>query len=165
MKNLIIVRHAKAEQIGESQRDFERALAKRGEKDALLVAEILKKKGLKPDVILSSPAKRAKQTALLFAEVVGYSKEQIAFWEEMYGYFNISQLSYMIQESKKNSHTVMIFGHNPTFADLGYRFTEEFVFHLPTSGAIGLELDINSWDELRPSCGKLSFFEYPKKHK
>jgi phosphohistidine phosphatase len=165
MKKLIIVRHAKAEQIGESQRDFERALAKRGEKDAPLVAEVLKNKGIRPDIILSSPAKRAKQTALLFAEVVGYSKEQIAFWEEMYGYFNISQLSYMIKESDKNSNTVFIFGHNPTFADLGYRFTEEFNYHLPTSGAIGLELDINNWDELRPSCGKLSFFEYPKKHK
>lgn len=165
MKNLIIVRHAKAEQIGEGQRDFDRALAKRGEKDAPLVANILKNNQIIPDLIVSSPAKRALQTARLFAEVLGYEPDKIAYWEEMYGYFSISQLSGMILESDKESRTVMIFGHNPTFADLGYRFTEEFAFHLPTSGAIGIELEIDDWKDLRPYTGKLKFFEYPKKHK
>src|SRR5687768_6122328 len=84
MKTLILVRHAKSSWDTPGLSDFDRPLNERGKKDAPEMAERLKEKGLKPDVFVSSPAKRARRTARFFAEAFGVEKGDIVLVEDLY---------------------------------------------------------------------------------
>ena len=65
MKSLTLFRHAKTERDSTTGRDFDRQLAERGERDAVRIGEEIRGLGLTYDLILSSPAARAAQTAEL----------------------------------------------------------------------------------------------------
>ena len=66
MKRLLILRHATSSWKDPNSPDHDRPLNKRGRHDAPLIGKLLKDEDLKPDVIVSSPAIRAKKTAELF---------------------------------------------------------------------------------------------------
>ena len=74
MKNLILIRHAKSSWIDFSISDKERPLNARGKKAAPYMAEILKKKGVSFELLITSSAQRAYSTAKKFADVFGYDK-------------------------------------------------------------------------------------------
>ena len=74
MKKLYIIRHAKSSWKDTALDDFKRPLSKRGRKDAPFMAKKLKQKGVMPDVIISSPATRAKTTAELIAKELNFKK-------------------------------------------------------------------------------------------
>jgi len=67
-KTLLILRHAKSSWKNEKLKDFDRPLKHRGEESAKVIGKVLMMAELVPQVILSSPAQRAKQTAELVAE-------------------------------------------------------------------------------------------------
>lgn len=75
MKRLTLVRHAKSSWKDPSLDDFDRPLNQRGERDAPVMGRRLKARGARPSLILTSPAKRAKRTARLIAEAIGYPVE------------------------------------------------------------------------------------------
>ncbi|MDQ1339890.1 MAG: phosphohistidine phosphatase, partial [Campylobacterota bacterium] len=83
MKKLYIIRHAKSSWGDAELNDFERPLNKRGKSNAPMMGERLKKKGVMPDIIISSLAKRAKSTAEMIAKEVGYEKK-VLFDENIY---------------------------------------------------------------------------------
>jgi len=70
MKRLYLLRHAKSSWKDLTLSDFDRPLNKRGKRDAPLIAKKLKEKGIRPDIIISSPAKRARKTAKIFAKTL-----------------------------------------------------------------------------------------------
>ncbi len=74
MKTLYIIRHAKSSWKDTTLDDFDRSLNKRGKLNAPLMGDRLKSKNIVPDLILSSPAKRAKKTAKIIAEKVEYAR-------------------------------------------------------------------------------------------
>ena len=58
MKKLFIIRHAKSDWQDSTLDDYDRPLNKKGEKNAPFMGQLLKEKNIKPDIIISSPAKR-----------------------------------------------------------------------------------------------------------
>ena len=85
MKNLLLIRHAKSSWDDPLLSDQERPLNKRGKRDAPAMGLMLKEKGLHPDLILSSPAKRALKTAKLIAEAIDYPKKQCRHSQAVFG--------------------------------------------------------------------------------
>ena len=80
MKTLILVRHAKSDWGTPSLGDFDRPLNDRGKRDAPVMAQRLLDKKIKIDAFISSPAKRAKKTATVFAEAYDKKKDDIFFY-------------------------------------------------------------------------------------
>ncbi len=160
MKKLYLVRHAKSSWADLSQKDIDRPLNKRGEKDAPYMGELLKKRGVQPDLIISSPALRANTTAKIFAEKLSYSKE-ISINPDIYEAYIDDVLS-VIHQVSNNINTVMIFGHNPTFTNLANYFHDEYIPNVPTCGIICIEADVNNWANINRQTGNLTSFDYPK---
>ena len=63
MKTLVLVRHAKSSWGKPGLEDRDRPLSRRGKRDAPRMGKRLAKQGVKPDLVLSSPARRALATA------------------------------------------------------------------------------------------------------
>jgi len=84
MKTLYLARHAKSSWKHPELSDIERPLNKRGKRDAPYIGNLLKEKGVKPDIVISSPAVRAKKTALAIAEIIEYPKSKIIIDENIY---------------------------------------------------------------------------------
>jgi len=162
MKTLILVRHAKTEPIHSKITDRERNLLNRGVNDAHMVSLKLLDKKIIPDLIISSPANRAIETAEIFADNFDYSKNKILIKELIYDHYTTNDFIKMLSKIPDKHQKVMVFGHNPSFEILAYRFTNEFNKHLPTAGLIGINFDVKSWSEIEAGKGKFLFFYFPK---
>ncbi len=162
MKTLYLVRHAKSSWKDSSLDDIERPLNKRGKRDAPFMGELLKEKGINPELIISSSAKRASKTAQAIAEQIGYPKKDIIFDEEIYEASSRELIDYIKQlDDKFNS--VMLFGHNPGFTMLNNYLSKKYIDNIPTCGIVALEFN-NSWKDIGKNSAKYLFFDYPKKY-
>ena len=162
MKKLYIIRHAKSSWKDLAADDFDRPLNKRGEKDAPFMGKILKKKGVKPDIIISSPALRAKTTAEVIAQEIGF-KKPILYIEKIYE-AEVEDLYDVVRDIDEKYKTVFIIGHNPGLN----MFVESLVgFHenIPTCGIIELEIDCKNNKDISALCSKYISFDYPKRYK
>jgi len=164
MKKLYIVRHAKSSWSDASLSDFERPLNSRGEKDAPLMGEILKKKGILPDLVISSSAKRALTTAKIISEKIGYSKKKIEKDTNIY-HAGLRNMISIINEVSNDVQSLMIFGHNPTFTQLINVLANYDLPNLPTCAVVEIECLVNNWQALTAGTGKVVNYEYPKKYK
>ena len=163
MKTIYLVRHAKSSWKYPDLDDFERPLNNRGRKNAPFVGTILKKLKVAPDLILSSPANRASMTARIIADKIGYPLEKIRYSENIYD-FSANALMDAIKQLDNVVHKAMLVGHNPALTELANYIGDEAISNIPTAGVFCAELDIPSWAKISDRCGKLMFFEFPKKH-
>ena len=163
-KTLYLARHAKSSWADPDLSDFERPLKKRGEKDAPMMGKILASKGVKPELIISSPAKRAITTAYILAEEIKYPKENIVTKEDIYAAAT-SDLLEIIEQLDDSLKSVMLVGHNPSFTNLANYLTDDRFDNIPTCGVVAIGFDIARWDKIDKNSGKVIFFEYPKKYK
>jgi phosphohistidine phosphatase len=161
MKKLLIIRHAKSSWDDPSLEDYERPLNKRGKKNAPFMGELLYKKGLLPDKILSSGAKRAKTTAKIFQEKTKFSKE-IEFDDDIY-FKDEDDLIYLLQQTDDRVDTLYLVGHNPTLNFLAYYFVD-FDKNIPTCGIVQIDFDVKSWSKISNKNAHFVAFEYPKKY-
>lgn len=129
------------------------------------MGKILAKKGIKVDLILSSPAKRAKKTAKKVAKQIAYPKEKIVFNQEIYE-ARIADVLNVIHQIPKEISTLMLVGHNPTFTDLANLLCSDFhTENIPTAGVFAIRFHCETWAAIEENMGNLLFFEYPKKYK
>ena len=163
MKTIYLVRHAKSSWKYPDLDDFERPLNKRGRKNAPFMGTILKKLKVAPDLIISSPANRAATTARIIANKISYPLEKIRYSENIYE-FSANVLIHFIQQIDDDANKVMVVSHNPALTDLANYFGSTPISNIPTCGVFCVDLDISSWAKIFEHCGKLKFFEYPKKH-
>jgi phosphohistidine phosphatase len=161
MKTLLLTRHAKTIPGESGMSDFDRTLAPRGPKDVKLIARELLSFEYEPDLIISSPAVRAKQTAELFAKGFNYSVSQIKYLNYLYGYFSISDLINDLSKMASKSNTVQIIGHNPSIAEIGSDFSGSFSDALPTSGTLVIEFDVKKWDYVSEGSGVMTQYIIP----
>jgi phosphohistidine phosphatase len=165
MKQLYLVRHAKAiqEQVGLA--DFDRPLTEKGAMDAHLISSLLHKQKVQPQLILSSPAVRALSTAIIFARNLHYPHSTIQIKEDLYE-ASVDTYIKNIQQLKNNSDTLFVFAHNPTITETANLFIDDFIEHIPTSGVTGISFSIDSWAKLdKNTKGTLALFDFPKNHK
>ncbi len=145
MKTLLLLRHAKSSWKKTDLPDHERPLNKRGKKEAPSVGSYLKENSLVPDLILSSTAKRAHDTAEVVAEACGFDGE-VELYQDLYmsdsaSYLNI--LRCMPDKAKR----VLVVGHNPDVEDLLTLLTE-VQEHMATAALAVINLPISNWEEL-----------------
>ena len=162
MKKLTLLRHAKSDWNSAATSDFDRPLNQRGKKAAPLMGTRLAERDSSPELLLSSPAKRARQTATIIAEQVDYPEERIEFAEEIYDAARLTLIN-LVKSLSDDFEDVMLIGHNPGFSELGEWLTPEAPDWLPTCGLLELELVCASWTEIGENCATLLLYDYPKK--
>jgi phosphohistidine phosphatase len=163
MKTLYLARHAKSSWKYPNLDDFERPLNKRGRKNAPFMGKILKKLKVAPDLIISSPANRAAMTARIIAAKINYPLEKIRYSETIYE-FRENALIHVIKQLDNSVNKAMVVGHNPAINGLANYIGDQPISNVPTCGIYCVDLDISSWAKICENCGKLIFFEFPKKH-
>lgn len=163
MKILYVVRHAKSSWEDLDLSDFDRPLNERGERDAPKMGRRLKEREITPDLMLSSPANRALTTCKVIADILGYDQVRIKTDQKIY-HASENELFEVAAEFNDNFDEVMIFGHNPGLTDFVNELLNERIMNVPTCGIVAGKLKINSWKEIRPGCGKLYFFDFPKRN-
>ncbi|MGQ1909392.1 SixA phosphatase family protein [Marinifilum sp. RC60d5] len=165
MKRLFLVRHAKTEVIRYDITDFQRNLKDRGINDSNLIAKKLLLKNAIPDLIISSTANRAIQTANLFAENLNYPNEKIIQLDKLYDGFTTHDFLGMLDKYGENKDCIMVVGHNPSIEYLAFNLSREFYDYVPTCTVIDIEFNVDKWNEIEARTGKISLYEFPKKHK
>ncbi|NQV29830.1 MAG: phosphohistidine phosphatase SixA [Candidatus Marinimicrobia bacterium] len=155
MKNLYIVRHSKAVEFAPDYTDFNRCLADSGVEKATLIAEYLFKDVKQLDLILSSPACRALETAQIFAMKLNYPIDNVEIDPSLYHFGGIETVMDIISEVSDTNESLMLVGHNPTFNALAWHLCPEFRSGMPTSAVVALTFKTNSWSSLSTCKGRL----------
>jgi phosphohistidine phosphatase len=145
MKELLILRHAKSSWSNPSLADIDRPLNKRGKRDAPRIGALLRDQDLVPDLILCSPAVRAKKTALAVSNESGYEGE-IEIHDDLYP-GDLSTYLEILASSPDEIDRAMIVGHNPGLEEFLDALTGESA-RLPTSALAQIRLPILDWAEI-----------------
>lgn len=153
MKRLTLFRHAKTERESDSGRDFDRKLDDRGRMDAPRMGREISQQGLAFDLILSSPAKRAAETAQLAGLAPTYD-------ERIYD-ASAGDLLAIVQEADDSAASLMLVGHNPGFERLASRLIGDDI-DMPTGSLAEIELPIERWKDAGGTAGRLVRFLQPK---
>jgi phosphohistidine phosphatase len=165
MKQLFIIRHAKSSWAEFKLPDFERPLNERGKADAPAMAKRLLAKKIKIDAFLSSPAKRAKKTCLLFCEEYGIKEDKMIIVESLYLAPPETFFEVVNNLDNKYKH-VAIFAHNPGVTDFVNMLTKDVhIDEMPTCSIFAVEAKIDDWKEFKNAEKKFLFFDYPKQLK
>ena len=112
MKTLTILRHAKSSWKDSSLSDHDRPLNTRGERDAPIMAERIQQAGIRPSLILSSPAVRAWTTAKVLAKDISYPTEFLQRHERLY-HAGVRRIIEVLSEQDVGFNSILIVGHNP----------------------------------------------------
>ena len=163
MKTLILVRHAKSSWKEANLADHDRPLNDRGRRDIPTMGDRLAKRGIAPDMIVSSTAERAAHTATLLAPYIGLPASRVIASEDLYlaepdVYLSITQLA------DANVDSLMLVGHNPGITQFANMLTDVPIDHMPTCAAFICQFQIKAWHELTLGTGEYVAFEYPKKY-
>lgn len=159
MKTLYILRHAKSSWTYANLSDFERPLKERGIKTAPFMGELMAKKNFQPELILSSPAQRAKQTALLVKKA-GRFQAEIRYDERIYEASPL-RLIEIVSEIENKIESVLLIGHNPGLEGLVKFLTGEFQ-PMPTAALAVVDLKTEDWTAVHPDCCALRALIRPK---
>src|SRR5262245_57546722 len=159
MKTLLLLRHAKSSWDDSSLRDFDRPLSSRGENDAPKMGKALRKKGPVPDLILSSPAARAKAT-IEAAVAAAKLSTTVQFNEAIYGE-SAEELMKIVRKLPSDRSCVLLFGHNPGFEDLAGRLTGSHE-RMPTAALACIQFKIDDWNKVEDEQGELVWMLTPK---
>jgi len=162
MKKLVIIRHAKSDWEDTSLDDYDRPLNERGLNDAPFMGKFLHEKGLKPDLVMCSPAVRAIKTAELIAKEVEYEKI-ICPNQYIYEAF-VNTLQDIVSFIHDDNDTVFLVGHNPGVSALAYMLSE-LKQSVPTCSTIEIDFDCDSWMDVSKENSTLISYDSPKKLK
>ncbi|MGR8979570.1 MAG: SixA phosphatase family protein [Gammaproteobacteria bacterium] len=156
-RELLLLRHGKSDRYVEAA-DIDRPLKKRGKLGARRIGTWMREQGLVPDLILCSPAERAKATAYLVCEKLGIEQEDIHLDGRLYGR-GVDSLRAVLSDSPGDSRRVLLIGHNPELEELlgelvgvdDLPITEKLV---PTAALARIKMP-DDWTQLEPGCAKL----------
>lgn len=165
MLRIYIVRHATAQDRGEPLPDFERSLVKKGEKEATAVARHLASTHTAPDLMISSFANRAIETAHLFAKAFRYPRQRILLRDTFYGQTGAEDLAAEIRKQPDKYKILMLFGHDPALSQLAAHLVKDFRETIPKAGVVAAEFPIRRWRDLAAGSGRLLEFTAPDRLK
>jgi len=163
-RKLFIVRHAKSSWDYDGLADIHRPLAERGIRNAADMAKRLKKKNMIPELLLTSPATRALNTALIMSRTWKLPPEVLQIHEGIYdGTFR--DLEEVLKSVPASVSSVALFGHNPTFTVYPNLFLKQPLSNLPTAGVVVVTLKSEGWNGLKKSQVVDTYVDYPKNKK
>lgn len=161
-KQLILIRHGKSDWAENGISDFDRPLNHRGHKNAPEMAERISRKNLIPQLIVSSPAKRALTTARHFAEVWHIPAPAIQQEASVYE-ANTTALLKVVNKWANEYDRIALFGHNPGLTDFVNYLASAHIYNLPTAGTVVIDFPFDDWSMVSQHTGSLFLFDSPKK--
>lgn len=160
MKNILIMRHAKSDWSTGAE-DFDRPLNKRGKKAAPLMGIELIKRDIVPDIIISSPAKRARQTTKRLIKKCEY-KNEVHFDKEFY-FGSVSDVFTALKALENQYNRAMVVGHNPIWESLVTKLSiDNPMVIMPTAAIVSLKAPIESWNDLEYGICDFEWIVTPK---
>ena len=153
MKKLVIIRHGKSSW-SHNLPDIDRPLKKRGVKDGKLISEKFKNQNFRPDMVFSSPAKRANSTCKLFIEALKIPESKEIIVDDLYD-FGGQKVIRFIENLDDKLENIMLVGHNYAFTSLVNSLGNKYIDNLPTTGLVLIEFDTDSWENLSNGFTKL----------
>jgi phosphohistidine phosphatase len=151
-KVIAVLRHAQSAGKQSGQRDYDRLLSTSGEGQARNLGKKLSGDGFQTDLILSSSAVRARQTAGLINEFLRIPDDKIRFKHELYEALMIDWLDNIHELPPELNHVTLV-GHNPWLSMLASTFTGTVMDLLPCELA-AFEFRTESWNQISDQ-GKL----------
>jgi len=161
MKTLFLVRHAKSSWDDSTLPDQDRPLNDRGKRDAPRVAKRLAKRGVKIDLIASSPANRAISTARVLAGKLHYALGDIVVDDRLYP-GRVDDLLELVHDLDDQWARVMLVGHNPALERLAHRLSRE-ITRMPTCAVAQFTFKTKSWAEAGNATLATAALESPRK--
>ncbi len=162
MKTIYLVRHGKAEGRNIEMDDYDRPLAERGINDSKAVSSRLAEYGIRPSVIISSPAPRAIGTARIFAKQFRYPVKKIRSRISLYEQ-NETAIAEIVSGLENAYDSVMVVGHNPLIEECARFLAGNLKDAVPTCSVVGIECQADRWKDIQPGDGRVVFFEAPGK--
>jgi len=159
MKKLLLLRHAKSSWDDPAFSDFERPLNARGLITAAFMGELIARRKLEVDAIISSPASRAAQTAMLVKENGGLNASLI-FDERIYE-ASPQTLLVVVSGLGDDLDSAMLVGHNPGIESFIGLLTAT-VEPMPTAALALIKINIQSWGDIKFGTGTLIEVIRPK---
>jgi phosphohistidine phosphatase len=158
---LYITRHAKAEDRAMFMADHDRDLLPDGIIAAARMGRYLREQAILPDSIISSTANRARDTAKVMAEQLGFSVEQIQFRENL---FDGGMQAYLaaVNAIPDTVQSAMIVGHNPDVSYFAEFLTHQAVGSMSKGAVVGVTFENLTWGEVSGRTGSLSFQMAPR---
>ncbi|MGE0371159.1 MAG: histidine phosphatase family protein [Gammaproteobacteria bacterium] len=158
-RTLLILRHAKSDRDGAAVDDFARPLAARGRRDAPRMGRWLRTRGLRPDLVLSSPALRTRQTTEAVQEALELPAERLRFDDRLY-LAALATLLAVIADCPARTGTLLLVGHNPGLEELLEHLCAEApprnaAGKLLTAGALARLTVRQGWKKLEPHGASL----------
>ena len=102
-------------------------------------------------------------TARIIAAAINYPLKDIRYSAALYE-LSKNALTHIVKQIDDSVNKAMVVGHNPTINGLANYVGDQPVGNIPTCGVFCVVLGISSWTKISEHCGKLKFFEFPKKH-
>jgi len=160
VKNIFLIRHAKATHDIPSIRDIERPLTERGYRDAALVSDKLNKEFPTAGLFISSPASRAFSTALVFAAAYRIREDSIKLDQRLFD-SSVSDYLEVIQELPESFSEAFIFGHNNVISETAFKLLKDpAVESMRTSGVVWIVSEAQNWNDFSsaPCTCKLQLY-------
>lgn len=161
MKTLYIVRHAKSSWENAELDDHDRPLLEKGKKRTKKIIDFLLEKNIKVDLIMSSSAVRAYETARFLAHALKYPVDDIKVERQIY-HANADKLQNLFFDIPPACDSLMIVGHNPTFTNFANYFLNDKIDWMPTSAVVSISFQTDSWENIFKANHELNFFVAPK---
>ena len=168
VRTLFLLRHAKSSWADPTLEDHDRPLAPRGRRAARCIADHLSAQAVRPQLVLCSSARRARETLAELTPVLG-DQVEVVVSDDLYG-ANADEMLGQLRELGRDTASVMIVGHNPGMHDLSLELTgdgdEAAISQLhtkfPTGALATLQLGKASWDELTAGQAYLADLVLPR---
>lgn len=157
--NLILVRHAKSSWSNGALSDFDRPLNKRGNHDAPLMGKKIKDYKFEINILISSPAKRTKDTAKFIAQENKFPLPKIIYQQDLYHCSKEAYIKTLLKQKKKN---ILIIGHNPGIQEFSCWLCSQPRANFPTCGVVFISFKEEEWSTLKENTGVFRTFEFPK---
>jgi len=161
MKTLTIVRHAKSSWNHPDLSDRQRPLNSRGERDAPVMGKRIVDHGIRPSLIITSPAKRAWTTAKVIAGEIGYPTEFLQREDSLY-LASLDDLLGAVVAQDTGFNSLMLVGHNPGLTEFANFLIPGLTNNLPTAGVVSVQIDQDDWNLFEQPKAELLAFDYPK---
>lgn len=162
MKHLYLLRHAKSSWSDPSLADEERPLTPRGRKAATKLAKELRRREIRPTLVLCSSSRRTRETLALIGSSLGDPTIEVE--EELYGAGSEGLLT-RVRRVSDSVRSVLVLGHNPALHDLAFRLAPgsgPLLGKFPTGALAAFELDVPSWSELGQREARLVAYIVPR---
>ena len=166
MRQLALLRHAKSSWADPEQLDRDRPLAARGRRAARRVASYLREHDVRPDVVLCSPAVRARQTLdLVLRGLDGGVEVQVE--DALYG-ATADALLDRVRRLPEDVESALVVGHNPGLQELVVLLAREGDLleraraRFPTGALATLRLARGGWPDLGPESAELVSYVVPR---